>query len=103
MKTVRVPVLNELTGEKQYANGLLDSGSKRTYVIEPKARSLHLRKGRKATVNMNTFGKSDPSQTKTQKTSFKIIQKNGSLKEIEAKIVKTISGPMSRRKINLDK
>ena len=52
---------------------------------------------------MNTFGKTDPSETKTQKTSFKIIQKNGSLKKVDAKIVKTISGPMSKRKLNLDK
>ena len=34
MKTARIPVKNELTGEKEYLTALFDTGSKRTYITE---------------------------------------------------------------------
>ena len=101
MKTARIPVKNELTGEKEYLTALFDTGSKRTYITECKSTILQLQKGRKKNVNVNTFGTKDPSGMMTQKTCFTFFQKDGTEKTLNAKIVQTISGRMCKRKVDL--
>ena len=52
---------------------------------------------------MNTFGTTNPSGMMTQKTKFRLVQKNGTVKSLKAKIVQTISGPVSKRRMDMAK
>ena len=53
MKIARIPILNAVTGEIESLSALFDTGSKRTYITECRAKLLQLQKGAKSTVNMN--------------------------------------------------
>ena len=103
MKIARIPILNAVTGKIESLTALFDTGSKRSYITERKAKLLQLQKGAKSTVNMNTFGTTNPSGMMTQQTKFRLVQKNGTVKSLKAKIVQTISGPVSKRRVDLAK
>ena len=103
MKTVKITVQNIETGKSEWANALLETGAKRTYITKETAESLGLHHGYGKLFNFNTFGATNSSDMMTVKTRFSIAQKNGSNKMIDAKIVPVITAPTVREKVNLEK
>ena len=94
MKTAKVRIQDCTNNRGEYANMLLDTGAKCTYITFSKAKSLGLKLGPAQTVKLNTFGESNPSNMVVYETKLAIKQEDGSVKMINAKICKNITGPM---------
>ena len=103
MKTATVRIENCLNGKKGVANALLDTGAKRTYITLDMAKSLGLKCGPQNVIKLNTFGANKPSEIHTSKTKFSIKQKDGTTKVIQAKVCKTITGALTKQKIDFNK
>ena len=100
MKTAKVAVTNPKTREKEICTALLDTGARRTYITMEKAKQLGLKYGPSKLINLSTFGSNEPSSLSTNKTNFIINQSDGSKKEINARICKTITGNVIRNRID---
>ena len=103
MKTAKVIIRNRANNEECYANTLLDTGAKRTYVTMNKAKELGLKFGPSKLMKVNVFGDNRPSKINIYETQLDIKLKDGSGKTVCAKICKTITGPMLRQQLNTNR
>ena len=103
MKRGKVMIKNRKTAKGILSSALLDTGAKRTYITMEKAKMLGLKWGPSKRIKLNTFGSDYPSDMYTYETTFDILQKDGSIKTIRAKVCKTITGAIMKQQIDVNK
>ena len=99
MQTATTDILNPTNGQIQNARMLLDSGSQRTYISEALARKLHQTRGEESEIMVTTFGSEKPRKQPTTMTTIHIMLKGGGMMNINASIVPSICGTLTRRPI----
>ena len=97
MQTATTDISYPTNGQIQNARMLLDSGSQRTYISEALARKLNLKRGEESEITVTTFGSEKPRKQPTTMTTIDIMLKGGGIININASIVPSICGTLTRR------
>ena len=103
MKTANVIIRNRANNEECYANTLLDTGVKRTYVTLNKAKEVGLKFGPSKLMKVNVCDDNRPSNINIYETQLDMKLKDGSSKTVCVKICKTITGPMLRQQLKTNR
>ena len=99
MQTATADISNTVTGQIQTVRMLLDTGSQRTYISEALAKKLSLKRGEESEINLVTFGSEKPKIQRTAETTIGIMLKGGSVMNIRASVVPSITGSILRRPV----
>ena len=103
MKTASVDIINLQNKNRCSLNVLLDTGAKNTYITVDMAKRLGLQCGPKKISRFSTFGAEDANCMYVSNTVFGLIQKDGTVKTINAKVCKVITGCVSKQKVDEEK
>lgn len=98
MQTATADISNSINGQIQSVRMLLDTGNQRTYISEALAKKLSL-KGEESEINLVTFGSEKPKTQRTSETTIGIMLKGGSIMNICASVVPSITGSILRRPV----
>ena len=97
MQTAKTELKNPLNSSSQQTRILLDCGSQRTYITEQLATTLGLERGEETEINLVTFGSEQSKVLKTTSTKLDIKLKNGTVMQIVANIVRSITETIYRK------
>ena len=99
MQTATADISNPHSKQMQNVRMLFDTGSHRTYITESLAKRLNLKRGEESEINLVTFGSENPQTQKTAETTIGILLKGGSIMNINASVVPSITGSILRRPV----
>ncbi|MEW8544133.1 MAG: DUF1759 domain-containing protein, partial [Candidatus Thiodiazotropha sp.] len=99
MQTATADISNPVSGQIQSVRMLFDTGSQRTYITESLAKKLNLKRGEESEIQLVTFGSENPKTQQTRETNIGIMLKGGSVMNISASVVPSITGSILRRPV----
>ena len=101
MQTATADISNPHSEQMQNVRMLFDTGSHRTYITESLVKRLNLKSGEEeeSEINLVNFGSENPQTQKMAETTISILLKGGSMMNINASVVPSITGSILRRPV----